>query len=141
MQKRADSVRSMKQASIGTDVPTREKLKMAASAAGVPLSEYLRVLADRETKDLQAGFGIPATTKGHETEISELVRVNQTLVKMVVLLTSATAAGLSKELMESCDDVGEMLAEFQNDIYKSIKEKVVTFKAENKEFQPLFTEN
>lgn len=53
MQKRDDSVRALKQASIGTDKPTRDKLKAAAAAAGMPLSEYLRYIADRELQDQQ----------------------------------------------------------------------------------------
>lgn len=53
MIKRADSTRSLGQASIGTDKPTRDKLKAAADAAGMTLSEYIRYLADEVTSNQQ----------------------------------------------------------------------------------------
>jgi hypothetical protein len=46
MLKRADSVRSMGLTYLATDKPTRAKLKAAAAAAGLPLTEYLRYLAN-----------------------------------------------------------------------------------------------
>lgn len=53
MQKREDSTRSLGMASLGTDIPTRDKIKAAAAAAGMPVSEYLRYLADLAVKDQQ----------------------------------------------------------------------------------------
>ena len=75
MQKRADSTYTIGRTSLVTDVPTREKLKTAAKAAGMPLTEYLRVIADKETKDLQAGFGIPSKRDDMESLKQEVSRL------------------------------------------------------------------
>ena len=65
MNTRVDTVRALGQASIGTDKPTRDKLRAAAAAAGMPLSQYIRYLADVATKDKQAvlsGTPLPGST-------------------------------------------------------------------------------
>ncbi len=65
MERRCDTVRSLGQASIGTDRPTRDKLKAAATARGLALSEYMRVLADEGVKGLQGvlpGSYAPSST-------------------------------------------------------------------------------
>ena len=47
MQRRGDNtVRAWGLTAIGTDKPTRQKLKAAAEAAGLTLAAYLRILAD-----------------------------------------------------------------------------------------------
>lgn len=53
MQKQEGSTRVMGQASLATDKPTREKIKAIAAAHGLPVSEYLKVVADKGMKDLQ----------------------------------------------------------------------------------------
>ncbi len=47
------SSRALGEAMIRSDKPTRDKLMAAAKAAGLPLSDYLRVLADNTLKDKQ----------------------------------------------------------------------------------------
>lgn len=68
MVKRDDSVRSLGQASIGTDKPTLAKLKAAAAANGYKtLNEYLRYLAKKETEGLQvtlSGISVPHSQPG-----------------------------------------------------------------------------
>ena len=49
MIKRADSLRGQGKTSMAIDIPTRAKLHAAAARAGMPLAEYIRLLADRET--------------------------------------------------------------------------------------------
>lgn len=75
MQKRADSVNAYGRTHMLTDKPTKDKLKLAADAAGMPLTEYLRVVADRETENLQTGFGIRSKINDAEVEkqVSNLV--------------------------------------------------------------------
>lgn len=70
MIKREDSVRSMGTASIGTDIPTREKLKKAAADAGMPLSEYIRVLANIDNPVLQTNTEI----KNKTSDMKKLAR-------------------------------------------------------------------
>jgi hypothetical protein len=50
MIKRADSLRGQELTHIATDKPTREKLKQNANALGIPLSEYLRLVANAGIK-------------------------------------------------------------------------------------------
>lgn len=56
MVKREDSLRSRGLTFIGTDKPTKDSLKKAAAASGLPLSEYMRVLADEAIKNKQGAF-------------------------------------------------------------------------------------
>jgi len=56
MNKQADSVRSLGLTFIGTDIPTRAKLKAAAARAGMPLTKYLRLLADAVVTNTQGGL-------------------------------------------------------------------------------------
>ncbi len=53
MVKREDSIRSLGQVLIATDKPTRAKLKAAAAAHCMPLTEYLRVVADKGLEGMQ----------------------------------------------------------------------------------------
>jgi hypothetical protein len=58
--KRDDSVRSLGVTSIGTDMPTKAKLKAAAEAAGLTLAEYLRVLANSTSEQGRLVKDVPA---------------------------------------------------------------------------------
>jgi hypothetical protein len=58
MIKRADSLRGQGFTTLATDKPTKAKLQAAAAAAGLTLSEYIRVLAD--TSASGPGHLIPA---------------------------------------------------------------------------------
>ncbi len=80
MQKRADSLNGMGRTMIATDIPTRAKLKAAAAAAGMPLSTYLRVLADDTLKGKQ--LLIPGQTAPTVTGQKQL----GVLMKAILLL-------------------------------------------------------
>lgn len=84
MIKRADSTRSIGEAMIRSDVDTREKLKAAAASAGMPVSEYLRCLADEVSKNKQA------TLDGWEPPVkadSQTTKLTRVMAAIVVLAT------------------------------------------------------
>lgn len=56
MLKTDDSLNSMGRTLIATDKPTRAKLKQAAANNGLPLSKYLRLVAERDLANKQGGL-------------------------------------------------------------------------------------
>ena len=94
MVKRDDSTRSMGQASIGTDKPTRDKLKALAAKEGLDLSAYLRKLADGGGQGALPAFGsIAGRTRQHDEQ--ELQRV---LLQIQVLAEALEFTGLRRML-------------------------------------------
>jgi len=91
-----ETVRGLGQASIGTDKPTRDKLKAAAKAAGLHLSEYLRILADSSIKDLQGGLTLPGVKpKDDSQRISALSQQSMELSKAIPMSASRRNSVLS----------------------------------------------
>lgn len=73
MIKRDDSLRALGLTYVATDKPTRAKLNAAAAAAGMPLSEYLRVLADKAISGKQGA--LPAITPGRSVDVSQRIAI------------------------------------------------------------------
>jgi hypothetical protein len=93
--KRDDTVRAFGQASVGTDKPTRDKLKAAAAAAGMPVSDYMRILADQAIKDIQGGFGAAAGPTGKQSDISRKV---EQLCTMAIKMSEAIPMSKARRL-------------------------------------------
>lgn len=75
MVKKEDSVRTLGQASIGTDIPTRDKIKDIAAKAGIPVSEFLRRVADNAADNMQRGLPLltPPRTVDSQRQIESFV--------------------------------------------------------------------
>ena len=88
MIKRSDSVRGMGLTYMATDKPTRFKLKAAAAAAGMPLTEYLRYLASSVDGQGRLVNDVPASEATIPAIAYKLDMANRALVSQQTLLNS-----------------------------------------------------
>lgn len=99
--KREDSLESLGYTSIGTDKPTKAKLKAAADAAGMTLSEYIRMLADRETKNSQ-GQMFPVNT------LASVRHDMANILKAIALILRYPDGSADKRITELSDFLGDV---------------------------------
>lgn len=90
---KADSTYSLGQTSICSDKPTKAKLQAAARAAGIPLTEYLRILADKAVEDIQGGFGI--TSRPEPDTISRIESLSRQAIEMSRIIPMSKSRRMS----------------------------------------------
>jgi len=119
----------MGMASIGTDKPTRDKLKAAAASSGMTLLEYLRVLADSALTDKQGGMTLvyPVPRSDTSKHIEAMASQALEMAKMIHWPESkqmALVSALNKAVKFNDSHIAQVLFDNVEAEFEAVRAKV-----------------